>query len=328
MSGMHLNTLDNNMSRRMFPIRIQDDDIFKGLDKKIKYIGGIDSDDERRTTETDYVPVTGSDGKKVIIPVIRYKLLNGYSSIIHGFSTRLGGVSTEHLSSLNLSFSRGDDYDKVIENHRRFAQAVGYDYKRLVFSDQVHDIRIHQVTLDDIGKGITRDSDIREIDGLVTNVPDIPLITFYADCVPLYFYDPVRQAVGLAHSGWKGTVNKIGTAMVEKLSELYGSRPEDIVCAIGPSICMDCYEVSADVADRFREMYTDDEYKSFILDKGNGKYQLDLHTACRYNFLHAGITNEHIAMPDMCTCCNSGLLYSHRASNGMRGNFAAVIMLK
>lgn len=262
------------------------------------------------------------------VPVIKYKIFEGYDQMIHGFSTRLGGISKEHLYSMNLSFSRGDDVENVIENHKRFAKAVGYDYTRLVFSDQVHDTKIHVVKADDCGKGIITESDIKGIDGLITNEKNIPLITFYADCVPLFFYDPKKQVVALAHSGWKGTVNKIGTKMIKKMQELYGSLAEDIICAIGPSICKACYEVSQDVADRFRDAYTNDEYKSMITCKGNDKYLLDLHMACKYNLINAGVSRDNIAMPDVCTCCNPDVLYSHRASNGMRGNLGAVIMLK
>ena len=126
--------------------------------------------------------------------------------LVHGFSTRLGGVSEEHLASMNLSFTRGDDREKVMENHRRFARALGYDETRLVFSDQVHLTRFHKVTRADSGKGIVRESDIKEIDGLVTDEPGIPIITFYADCVPLFFFDPVKKVIAMAHSGWRGTV--------------------------------------------------------------------------------------------------------------------------
>lgn len=315
------------MTRRKFNIGLSDRTVFDRMEKKIRYINEASSESEERNTVIEYSTVSCGENSKAIVPVIKYKIFEKYDELLHGFSTRLGGVSSEHLSSMNLSFSRGDDRDNVIENHRRFAEAVGYDYTKLVFSDQVHDTAIHVVSSNDTGKGITKESDIKNIDGLITNEREIPLITFYADCVPLYFYDPVNSVVALAHSGWKGTVNNIGGIMVHRMSELYGSRPEDIICAIGPSICMNCYEVSCDVADRFKEAYTDEEFASLIVDKGNDKYLLDLHKACKYNFINAGIIGEHIAMPDMCTCCNSSILYSHRASNGMRGNLAAVIML-
>lgn len=127
------------------------------------------------------------------------------AGVVNAFSTRIGGVSEGYLGSMNLSFHRGDDADLVMENHRRFATAVGYDYEKLVFSDQVHKTDIYKVTEKDAGKGIIRESDILEIDGLMTDVPGIPLMTFYADCVPVLFYDPVKKVVAANHSGWKGT---------------------------------------------------------------------------------------------------------------------------
>ena len=145
------------------------------------------------------------------------------AGVVHGFSTRMGGVSEGYLGTMNLSFHRGDDPDAVMENHKRFAYAIGYDYRKLVFSDQVHKTDIYKVTEKDAGKGIIRESDIREIDGLMTNVPGIPLMTFYADCVPVFFYDPVKKVVAMNHSGWKGTVAKISRCMISRLKEEYGT---------------------------------------------------------------------------------------------------------
>lgn len=248
--------------------------------------------------------------------------------ICHGFSTRIGGVSTGFFSSMNLSFHRQDDPDLVRENHRRFAQAVGYDADRLVFSDQVHGTDLHVVTKDDAGKGIVRDSDIRKIDGLLTNEPEIPLITLYADCVPLYYYDPVQRVVALAHSGWRGTVSRIGACMTTKMKDVYGCRPENILCVIGPSICQDCYEVSEDVAEQFKQGFPEKYHSELLRDDHNGKYHLKLQAANKRILLDAGIRPEHMNVADLCTCCNPELLFSHRASGGRRGNLAAVIMLK
>lgn len=274
---------------------------------------------EKRTSYIDY-----ND-----IPVIKYKIYDEYENLITGFSTRLCGVSKAHLASLNLSFSRGDDPENVMENHKRFANALGYDHTRLVFSDQVHDTKIHIIkSEEDAGKGIVKASDIKQIDGLVTNLPNIPIMTFYADCVPLYFYDRVNKVIGLAHSGWKGTVKNIASKMIDTMKETYGSNPKDIICAIGPSICKNCYEVDDVVIDQIKEKYTKEEYSEIVEEKKDGKYQLDLHNACRINLMNSGILPENIALPDMCTCCNANILYSHRASKGMRGNLAAVMMLK
>ena len=257
---------------------------------------------------------------------ISFDILDKFG-IVNGFSTRIGGVSKEHLSSMNLSFHRGDDPANVMENHKRLGKVAGYDYRKLVFSDQVHETAIYKVTEKDAGKGITVPSDIVSTDGLVTNIPGIPLMTFYADCVPVYFYDPIKKVVAMNHSGWKGTVKNISSHMIEMMNREYGSSASDIICVIGPSICQACYEVSLDVAEAFGAAYHEEEYASMMIDKGNGKYQLDLHKANYYNLINSGVSAEHIAVTDICTCCNPALLFSHRASHGMRGNLGGFIML-
>lgn len=261
------------------------------------------------------------------VTYLTFPILENYH-LVHGFSTRLGGVSKGYLGSMNLSFHRGDDSEAVMENHRRLADAIGYNADRLVFSDQVHQTTIYKVTEQDIGKGIVKASDITEVDGLMTNVPEIPLMTFYADCVPVFFHDPVHQVVAMNHSGWKGTVLNISSHMIQALNQEYGTKPEDLICAIGPSICKSCYEVSSDVILQFQEAYLKKQFENLITAKENGKYQLDLHLANYYNLVNAGVKAEHIAVTDICTCCNPELLFSHRASHGLRGNLGAVIMLK
>ncbi len=261
------------------------------------------------------------------VPVIRMKKLQ-LPGIIHGFSARPGGVSTGIYETMNLSFQRGDDAANVMENHIRFANAVGYDYTRLVFSDQVHETRIRKVTEADAGKGITRESDICETDGLMTNVKNLPLMTFYADCVPILFYDAVKEVVAMNHSGWRGTVKNISSHMISAMAQEYGSKPSDIICGIGPSICKSCYEVSEDVAVEFQQAYQEQQYRKMTKNLRNGKYLLDLHLANYYNLTDAGILPEHIGVTDICTCCNPDFLFSHRASHGRRGNMGAVIMLK
>lgn len=327
------------MQRRKFEITPDEGAVLKKCESDLKFLMHRGMQGGERSTRIDYVPVevisssvpdADREGRTVqrLIPVIRYKLYDGYQELVHGFSTRFGGVSKGYLGSLNLSFSRGDEPEYVRENHRRFGAAVGYDYRRLVFSDQVHDTRIRVVTGQDAGNGIIGENKLKGIDGLITNVRGLPLITFYADCVPIYFYDPVRHVAGVAHSGWKGTVKNIAGAMVRTMQEVYDCHASDILCAIGPSICMDCYEVSEDVAEQFREAYGAERSDVILSEKGEGKYQLDLHGACRYNLLGAGIRDAHIALPDLCSCCNHNVLFSHRASHGQRGNLGAVIMLK
>ena len=259
---------------------------------------------------------------------LTYPLLESTGIIKHGFSTRVGGVSEGVCSTMNLSFSRGDDENAVRENFRRMANALDVEEDSFVFSQQTHTTNVRKVTLEDKGKGLTRKLDYQDIDGLITNVPGLCLSTFYADCVPLYFVDPVKKAIGLSHSGWRGTVGKIGCVTVQKMQEEYGSNPENIIAAIGPSICQDCYEVSEDVIVEFQNHFDKKYWKDLYYKKENGKYQLNLWKANEIVLEEAGVLKEHIAVTNLCTCCNHETLFSHRASQGKRGNLAAFLALK
>lgn len=277
------------------------------------------------------VAVTGSGTtelkEKNHVPYIQFKNLSATGIVKHGFSTRKGGVSTGIFSSMNLNFKRGDDPDAVLENYRRMAAALNMRVEDMVLSDQTHTTNVRVITEEDRGKGILKPQDYSDVDGMITNVPGIVLVTSYADCVPLYFVDPVRKAIGLSHSGWKGTVGHIGQKTVWKMYEVYGSEPKDIVAAIGPSICQSCYEVSDDVAEAFRANFTADEAADILLDKGNGKYQLDLWKANWYVLTDAGILPEHLSVTDLCTACHPDLLWSHRKTNGQRGGLSAFLSL-
>ncbi|MCD8336937.1 MAG: peptidoglycan editing factor PgeF [Lachnospiraceae bacterium] len=252
--------------------------------------------------------------------------------VVHGFSSRIGGVSERELGEMNLSFTRGDKPERVEENFHRIASAIGFPYERMVFSYQTHTTNVREVTEKDCGKGYLRERDYKDVDGLVTNVPDVVLTTFYADCVPLFFVDPVRKAVGLSHSGWRGTVNDIAGATVRKMKELYGTEPSDLIAAIGPSICQDCYEVGEDVIRQVRDGFSEILWPLLYTDKGfsgtENKYQLNLWECCRQNMLRAGLLLENITVTDLCTCCNPEVFFSHRASHGKRGNLAGFLALK
>ncbi len=246
--------------------------------------------------------------------------------LIHGFSTRLGGVSKGYFSSMNLSFQRGDREEDVRENYKRIGEAIGFSPENLVFSDQIHEDTIYSVTKDDCGKGYTKEL-LKGNDGLVTNERQVPLVTFYADCVPIFFYDPVKEVIGMAHSGWRGTVKRIGCKMLSKMQTEYGSKVEDILVVIAPSICKDCYEISEDVANEFKKEMKEISTELYLEEKGNGKYQLDLWKVNEEMLLRAGVQREHLAVTDLCTCCNPELFFSHRASEGKRGNLAGFMML-
>ena len=260
------------------------------------------------------------------LPLFHYPLLDETGIVRHCFTTRYGGVSEGMFSTLNLSFTRGDVKESVEENYRRIAEAMGTDCAHLVCSDQTHTTNIRVVTEADAGKGIIRPRDYTDIDGLITNVPNLALVTFYADCVPLYFVDPVHHAIGLSHSGWRGTVARMGKCTLDAMHREYGTEAADVYCAIGPSICQDCYEVSEDVAVQFEQVFSGHETE-ILINKGNGKYQLDLWKANEIVLLEAGVKPEHLAVTDVCTCCNPELLFSHRASHGKRGNLGAFLCL-
>ena len=261
-------------------------------------------------------------------PYLEYPLFQKTGIVTSAFSTRLGGVSEGYYSSLNLSFDRGDDPARVLENFKRIGASMGVAVEDMVLSKQTHTTNVRVVTKEDKGKGVIRKRNYTDVDGMITNVPGICLVTSYADCVPLYFVDPVKKVIGLSHSGWRGTVGKIGKVTVEKMEEEFGCDPADILGAVGPSICQDCYEVSEDVIKKFRENYDENLWPEIFYQKENGKYQLNLWKANESVFLESGILPEHIAVTNVCTHCNPDILFSHRTTGNERGTLSAFLALK
>lgn len=259
---------------------------------------------------------------------LMFPLLEKTGLVKHGFSTRIGGVSEGMFSSMNLSFSRGDREAHVRENFKRMAEALGTSTEQMVFSDQTHTTNVRVTGQADKGKGIHRPLDYKDVDGLVTNEPGVMLVTFYADCVPVYLVDTKHRAIGLCHSGWRGTVGKISQETLRVMKEAYRTEPEDVIAAIGPSICQDCYEVSEDVILEMEKSFGKKWMKELAYKKENGKYQLDLWRANEIVLLQAGLMESQIQTTDICTCCNSKYLFSHRATAGKRGNLAAFLELK
>ncbi|MBD5456062.1 MAG: peptidoglycan editing factor PgeF [Lachnospiraceae bacterium] len=246
----------------------------------------------------------------------------------HLFTTRRGGVSQGIFASMNVSYTRGDDKAAVDENYRRIAEVFDEVPGSIVCSDQTHTTNIRLVTKEDRGKGVTRKKDYTDIDGLITNEPGVILATFYADCVPLFFVDMENKAIGLSHSGWKGTVHKMGEATLKAMKEAFGTRPEKVKAAIGPSICQDCYEVSSDVAEQFEKTFKNHVGEILKSGSAEGKYQLDLWKANEIILREAGILPENLEVTDVCTCCNKDYLFSHRGSQGKRGNLGAFMELR
>ena len=265
-----------------------------------------------------------------ILPMVESPLFQRETGLQHGFSTRKGGVSKEHLASLNLSFSVEDAKENVLENFRRIGERFGKTPEDFVLSKQSHETMVLKVGTKDRGKGITKDRDYEGIDALITDEKGIILSCFSADCVPILFYDPIHKAVGACHSGWRGTKGKILQNVVEEMRKHFSSNPSEILIAIGPSISKEQYIVSEDLALSFLEDYPNcgEAAGSPIQRISKDKFQLDLWDLNRRIALDSGIREEHISVSGYCTMENPELFFSHRYSQGKRGLQGAFICLQ
>lgn len=261
------------------------------------------------------------------VTYLDFNIYSRYDSLIAVHSTRIGGISEGIFKSMNLGFSRNDRKEDVLENYKIFSEVIGIFHERMVLSDQWHHTNILKVDERHLGMGIVKKREYNDVDGLITNIKDIPLVTFYADCVPVYFYDPIKEVIGMAHSGWKGTVLGIAEVMLNMFKNDYESNVNDIVVAIGPAICKSCYEVGKEVVDGLRDLPFDisDFYE---YDSTKDKYHIDLWEINKKMLLELGVLNEHISVSDLCTKCNPELFFSHRGHGNERGTQIGVMMLK
>ena len=258
------------------------------------------------------------------VTYITFPRLLKTGAVRHLFSTKIGGVSTGQFASMNTRFT-GDTYENVCENYRRLCSTVGIDTSHLVLSHQTHTNNVKIVDKSHRGTGYNKPS-FSDIDGLITAERGVALVTQYADCTPLLFCDPVKRVCATSHAGWRGTASKIGEVTVGKMVSEFGCRKEDIIAAIGPAICKDCYEVDTPVYDAFKENGV--PLDGVFFPKGDGvHFNLDLKRANLNILLSCGIPRDNIDVADVCTCCNSDVLHSHRATGGKRGNLAAIIEL-
>lgn len=259
---------------------------------------------------------------------IKYLIIPSFEKtglVIHGFSTRLGGVSTGEYSSLNLGLKKADDREKVLENYRLFCDALHLNVENLVASDQVHGDEIYEAFEDDKGKGIVRESDIINKDALMTRQRGVVLVTYYADCVPLFFLDIKTPAIALAHAGWRGTVKKIGQKTVREMVRKYGTRPENVLVGIGPCIKKCCYEVDGPVVSSLKEAFN--YWDELVEDKGDGHFMLDLVKANERQLEEVGVAPENITVSEDCTSCRNDIFFSYRKDKGKTGSLAAFLCL-
>ena len=258
------------------------------------------------------------------VGVLRFAGWKDLDFVNHAFTTRIGGVSEGQFASMNLGFNRGDEEDRVAENYKRFCAAAGFDPDSLVCGAQDHHINIRRVGKEQRGIGIWREKDMDSIDGLCTDDSSVTLVIYCADCVPLYFVDPEHHAIGLAHAGWRGTAAGMAKAMTERMALEFSTRPEALRVAIGPSIGKECFEVDEPVALEFLKL---PQAEKFVTGPHRDKYHVDLWECNRQFLLSAGVKEEHITVGQVCTMCESDLIFSHRKTRGQRGSNCAMLAL-
>ncbi len=243
--------------------------------------------------------------------------LAAYPNVVHAVTTRHGGVSPAPFNTMNLGGTVGDEPANVRENLLRMHVALALDPRATVDARQAQADRVARITADERG---TR---IQNVDGLITNMPGIPLMLRFADCVPILFYDPVHRAIGIAHAGWRGTVGKVVTHTVEAMCEAFGTAPKDLVACVCPSIGPCCYEIGGDVRQRVEETFPE---ASHLLLRQNGSVHLDLWEANAHQLRSLGVGQIEVA--GLCTSDRTDEWYSWRREKGHTGRFAAIIALK
>ena len=247
--------------------------------------------------------------------------------VVHAITTRSGGVSPAPWDTLNLSWARPDTVENVLENRRRICTAIEVPLDRLVQAGQVHGIGVRVVGAAEAGRGaVTPASLLPPSDALITDASDVYLFACFADCVPLLFYDPCRPAVGVAHAGWRGTVAGTAAATVRAFAEHFGTRPADLRVVIGPSIGPCCYEVGPEVIVAVQERLPT---APDLLSRCHGATAyFDLWKANHDQLIQAGVLDDHIEVSGLCTAHHTDTFFSHRATGGATGRFAAVIGLR
>lgn len=237
--------------------------------------------------------------------------LQNIDFIKHIFATRDFGNQGLHV---------GDDKNDVLKNRMILANSIGVNYEDLISVQQVHGDKVKTITLDDLGKGaINYDDSLKGYDALITNIPKLPLFAFYADCVPIFIVDPVKKAIGIVHSGWKGTLLNISGNVIDNMIKEYKSEPKDLIAIIGPHIQSCCYEVSDEIINLFNSA-------GYNIGNQIIKNRLDLGLIVKNQLIKKGLKN--IELDNHCTGCDLNLFFSHRKENGQTGRMAGIIVIK
>ena len=275
---------------------------------------------------------------------VTFPEFDAYPELVHAFTTRHGGVSTGEKTSLNFGKGPDETWDNILENYRILAAALSEEAgkpglvnrEHMVRTDQTHTANVLTVTEEHLSMGILREREYTNIDGLITNKRGITLITSHADCNALFFYDPKQQAIGLAHSGWKGTLQEIGAQIIRQMSTEFDTQPEDVIVGIGPALCQTCFEVDEDVAQKFYQK--NPAWKTMAFQREIGicsetgeerrKHYIDLKSVVRETLMRSGVKPENIHDMGLCSKCRPDLFYSYRGQKGKNGNMVSVMMLR
>jgi YfiH family protein len=263
-----------------------------------------------------------------LLSTVHFEHLRGFAEIEHFVSTRTGGFSEFPYDSLNLGLHVGDDPDRVLNNRRRLAEAIGIPLNQFTIARQIHSGNVRIVSDELKGSGSTdHENAIEDTDAMVTDTPGICLIVLVADCVPMLFFDPKRKAIGASHAGWRGTLQSIAFNTVTAMKEAFGSSPRNIMVGIGPSIGPCCYRVGPEVISQVGGI--SQRKNDYIIDEpeGDGGY-LDLWKANVEGLLQAGIERNNIEVAERCSCHEPDLFFSYRGQRSDTGRFAAGIMLR
>lgn len=250
--------------------------------------------------------------------------LDKAGGVSHGFSTREGGITVDPpKASLNLSWTRCGSPEEVIANFKIFAEGAGIDYDDMAVVNHEHGANVLRIAHEHRGRGFYKDP-LPPCDGIITDDPTVTLVTSHADCGAYFFYDPVHRAIGMAHAGWKGTLLRIGAEMARRMAEEFDTDPSDIIAATGPCICRDCFEVDADLGEKFQSEFG---YPGISRPGRQGKAYVDLELAAAVQFVEVGIRPESITLMNACTYENRQHFFSHRRDKGITGSMAAYIKL-
>jgi len=256
---------------------------------------------------------------------LTFSSLEKYTDLLHCFTTRLGGVSEGCFASMNLGMRTDDNVEHIYKNYEILSKSLSFNLYDMVKAYQTHTSNIKYATEEDKGKIYDETPGYVDIDGLITDKKNIALSTYHADCTPIFFYDPVKKIIGMAHAGWRGTIKNITGNMVQKFVAEFNSNPQDILAVIGPSLGQCCFEVDKDVAEII--LSTNENYEKFMKIKGM-KYHFDLWAINKYILLNEGLREENIEISGLCTKCNNDLFFSHRGQKGKRGLMSGIIMMK